>query len=270
MSLVKFVSRKYKSKNTIIKVGDAVFGNGKFPVIAGPCAVETENQVLSIAQSVKKAGAQIFRGGAFKPRTSPYSFQGLGKQGLHLLKKVRKETGLPIATEALDVETFDLVEEYADLIQIGTRNMQNFALLRRAGRSKKPVLLKRGMSATLEEWLMAAEYIMQEGNKNIILCERGIRTFVRHSRNTLDLSVIAAVKKESHLPVIVDPSHAAGVRDQIISLAYAAAAVNADGLMIEVHNNPEKALSDGLQSLYPDQFAALMGKIHSIHAIAGS
>jgi 3-deoxy-7-phosphoheptulonate synthase len=186
------------------------------------------------------------------------------------LGKVRKETGLLIATEVLDVETFGLVEEYADLIQIGTRNMQNFALLRRAGRSKKPILLKRGMSATLEEWLMAAEYIMQEGNKNIILCERGIRTFVRHSRNTLDLSVITAVKKESHLPVIADPSHAAGVRDQIISLAYAAAAVNADGLMIEVHNNPEKALSDGLQSLYPDQFTALMGKIHSIHAIAGS
>jgi len=267
MSIAKLVSREFKMENTCVKVGDVVFGNGNFPVIAGPCAVESENQVLSIAQSVKNAGAQIFRSGAFKPRTSPYSFQGLGKQGLELLAKVKQETGLPIATEAMDVETFDMVEEYADLVQIGTRNMQNFSLLRRAGKSKKPVLLKRGMSATLQEWLMAAEYIMHEGNKNIILCERGIRTFVRHSRNTLDLSVISVVKKESHLPVIVDPSHAAGVRDQVMPLACAAAAVNADGLIIEVHDNPEQALSDGQQSLYPDQFAALMGKINPIHAI---
>ena len=270
MSIGKLVSREYKQENTSIKIGDAVFGNGSFPVIAGPCAVETEAQVMSIAKSVKKAGAKIFRGGAYKPRTSPYSFQGLGEQGLELLGNVRKETGLPIVTEAMDVETFDLVEKHADLVQIGTRNMQNFALLKRAGKSKKPVLLKRGMSATLEEWLMAAEYIMQEGNENIILCERGIRTFVQHSRNTLDFSVILAVKKESHLPVIIDPSHATGVREQILSLSCAAAAVNADGLMVEVHNNPAQALSDGLQSLYPEQFATLMGKIDSIHAIIGS
>ena len=265
--MIKLVSRKYKPENTQVKIGDATFGNGTFPVIAGPCAVENETQVLSIAQLVKKHGAAIFRGGAFKPRTSPHSFQGLGKQGLELLKKVKQESGLCIATEAMDIETFDLVEEYADLVQIGARNMQNFSLLRRAGKSTKPVLLKRGMSATLSEWLMAAEYIMKEGNENIILCERGIRTFVRHSRNTLDLSVVPAVKKESHLPVIIDPSHAAGVRDQVTWLAFAAAAVNADGLIIEVHNNPEQALSDGLQSLYPDQFGQLMGKIDAIHAI---
>jgi 3-deoxy-7-phosphoheptulonate synthase len=267
MTIAKLVSRTYKADNTIIKVGNVVFGDGSFPVIAGPCAVETKDQVLFIAQSVKQSGAQIFRGGAFKPRTSPYSFHGLGKKGLELLGEVRQETGLFIATEAMDVETFDIVEEYADLVQIGTRNMQNFSLLKRAGKSTKPVLLKRGMSATLEEWLMAAEYIMQEGNANIILCERGIRTFVRHSRNTLDLSVIPAVKQESHLPVIVDPSHAAGVRDQVMPLACAATAVNADGLMIEVHNNPDQALSDGMQSLYPDQFAILMKNINSIHTV---
>ncbi|MCK4767988.1 MAG: 3-deoxy-7-phosphoheptulonate synthase, partial [Desulfobacula sp.] len=237
------------------------------PVIAGPCAVESEQQVLSIARSVKDAGAKLFRGGAFKPRTSPYSFQGLGKQGLKFLAKVREETGLPIVTEVMDVENFNLVEEYADVVQIGTRNMQNFSLLRRAGKSDRPVILKRGMSATLQEWLMAAEYIMEEGNTNIILCERGVRTFVRHSRNTLDLSVVPAAKKESHLPIIVDPSHAAGVRDQVIPLAYASAALGADGVMIEVHNNPEEAMSDGAQSLYPDQFVTVMEKMNAIHAI---
>jgi len=265
----KLVSREFKPENTQVKVGDAVFGNGSLPVIAGPCAVESERQVLSIARSVKDAGAKIFRGGAFKPRTSPYSFQGLGKKGLLLLAKVRKETGLPIATEVMDVETFDLVEEYADLVQIGTRNMQNFSLLRRAGKSDKPVLLKRGLSATLQEWLMAAEYILEKGNTNVILCERGVRTFVRHSRNTLDLSVVPAAKKESHLPVIVDPSHAAGVRDQVVSLALASAAVGSDGVMIEVHNHPEDALSDGAQSLYPDQFFSVMKKMKAIHAIIG-
>lgn len=263
----KLVSREFKQENTHIKVGDAVFGNGSFPVIAGPCAVESQNQVLSIAKSVKDAGAKLFRGGAFKPRTSPYSFQGLGKQGLVFLAKVREETGLPIVTEVMDVENFNLVEEYADVVQIGTRNMQNFSLLRRAGKSDRPVILKRGMSATLQEWLMAAEYIMEEGNTNIILCERGVRTFVRHSRNTLDLSVVPAAKKESHLPIIVDPSHAAGVRDQVIPLAYASAALGADGVMIEVHNNPEEAMSDGAQSLYPDQFVTVMEKMNAIHAI---
>jgi 3-deoxy-7-phosphoheptulonate synthase len=263
----KLVGREFQQENTIVKIGDAVFGNGSFPVIAGPCAVESEKQVLSIAKSVKAAGAKIFRGGAFKPRTSPYSFQGIGKKGLIFLAKVREEIGLPIATEVMDVETFDLVEEYADVIQIGTRNMQNFSLLRRAGNSARPVILKRGMSATLAEWLMAAEYIVEQGNINVILCERGVRTFVRHSRNTLDLSVVPAVKKESHLPVIVDPSHAAGIRDQVISLAHASAALGADGVMIEVHNHPEKALSDGPQSLYPDQFFTVMEKMKAIHAI---
>jgi len=263
----KLVSREFKQENTHVRVGDAVFGNASLPVIAGPCAVENETQVLTIAESVKKAGAQLFRGGAFKPRTSPYSFQGLGEKGLQLLAKVRQETGLPVVTEAMDVENFTLVEEYADIVQIGTRNMQNFSLLKRAGQSTRPVLLKRGLSATLQEWLMAAEYIMEEGNENIILCERGIRTFVRHSRNTLDLSVVPAAKKETHLPIIVDPSHAAGIRDQVIPLACACAALCADGVMIEVHNHPEEALSDGAQSLHPDQFSVLMSKMNAIHAI---
>ncbi len=263
----KLVSREFQPENTQVKIGDAVFGDGTMPVIAGPCAVESLDQVLSIARSVKAAGAKLFRGGAFKPRTSPYSFQGLGEQGLKFLAKVREETGLPVVTEVMDVENFDLIEAYVDVIQIGTRNMQNFSLLRRAGRSKLPVILKRGMSAMLQEWLMAAEYIMEEGNSNVILCERGIRTFVRHSRNTLDLSVVPAAKKESHLPIIVDPSHAAGVRDQVIPLAYASAALGADGQMIEVHNKPEEALSDGGQSLYPEQFAAVMKKMNAIRSI---
>ncbi len=266
----KLVSREFKQENTHVKVGDAVFGNGSLPIIAGPCAVESEDQVLSIARSVKDAGAQLFRGGAFKPRTSPYSFQGLGKKGLEFLAKVREETGLPIVTEVMDVENFSLVESYTDVIQIGTRNMQNFTLLKRAGKSEKPVILKRGMSAMLQEWLMAAEYIMEEGNDNVILCERGVRTFVRHSRNTLDLSVVPAAKKESHLPIIVDPSHAAGVRDQVISLAYASAALGADGVMIEVHNNPDEAMSDGAQSLYPEQFFTVMEKMTAIHKIIES
>lgn len=263
----KLVSREFKKESTRVEIGDAVFGDGSLPVIAGPCAVESESQVLSIAKSVKEAGAKLFRGGAFKPRTSPYSFQGLGKQGLKFLAKVREETGLPVVTEVLDVENFDIVEEYADVVQIGTRNMQNFSLLRRAGKSHRPVILKRGMSALLQEWLMAAEYIMEEGNNNVILCERGVRTFVKHSRNTLDLSVVPAVKKESHLPIIVDPSHAAGVRDQVVSLAYASAALGADGVMIEVHNTPEEALSDGAQSLYPDQFTRVLKKMNAIHKI---
>ncbi len=266
----KLVSREFQRENTQVKIGDAVFGDGTMPVIAGPCAVESLEQVLSIARSVKKAGALLFRGGAFKPRTSPYSFQGLGEQGLKFLATVREETGLPVVTEVMDVENFDLVEAYVDVIQIGTRNMQNFSLLRRAGRSKKPVILKRGMSAMLQEWLMAAEYIMEEGNSNVILCERGIRTFVRHSRNTLDLSVVPAAKKESHLPIIVDPSHAAGVREQVIPLAYASAALGADGQMIEVHNTPDEALSDGAQSLYPEQFTAVMKKMNAIRAIIGA
>ena len=266
----KLVSREFQQENTLVKVGNAVFGDGSLPVIAGPCAVESEEQLLSIAGSVKEAGASLLRGGAFKPRTSPYSFQGMGEEGLKLLSRAREETGLPVVTEVLDVENFDLVEAYADVIQIGTRNMQNFSLLRRAGKSHRPVILKRGMSALLQEWLMAAEYIMEEGNCNVILCERGVRTFVRHSRNTLDLSVVPAVKKESHLPVIVDPSHASGVRDQVIPLAHASAALGADGVMIEVHNKPEEAVSDGAQSLYPGQFADVMRKMNAIHTIVGN
>ncbi len=264
----KLVSREVQHDNTIVKIGDAVFGDGSLPVIAGPCAIESEDQALAIAVAVKKAGALLFRGGAFKPRTSPYSFQGLGKKGLEILAKVREKTGLPVVTEIMDIGHFGMVEEFADLVQLGTRNMQNFSLLKRAGKSSVPVMLKRGMSATLEEWLMAAEYIMEEGNDRVILCERGIRTFVKHSRNTLDLSVISAVKKESHLPVIVDPSHAAGVRDQVMPLAFASSAMGADGLMIEVHNKPEQALSDGAQSLYPQQFESLMEKVNKIHDIA--
>jgi 3-deoxy-7-phosphoheptulonate synthase len=265
----KLVSREFQKENTCIKVGDAVFGDNTMPVIAGPCAVENQEQILSIAKSVKKAGAKLFRGGAFKPRTSPYAFQGLGEQGLKYLSNVRKKTGLPIVTEVLDLINFDLVEEYADIIQIGARNMQNFSLLKRAGKAKKPILLKRGMSAKLQEWLMAAEYIMEEGNNDIIFCERGIRTFVTHSRNTLDLSIVPAVKKESHLPIIVDPSHATGVRGQVFPMACACAAVGADGILIEVHNKPKQAQCDGAQSLYPDQFSKLMKTINTIHETVG-
>ena len=266
----QLVSREFKQEATRIRVGDAVFGDGSMPVIAGPCAVESREQILSIADSVKAAGAKLLRGGAFKPRTPPYSFQGLGEKGLELLALAREKTGLPFVTEVMDTDNFDLVESYADVIQIGTRNMQNFSLLRRAGKSTKPVVLKRGMSALLKEWLMAAEYIVEEGNPNVILCERGIRTFVQHSRNTLDLSVIPAIRKESHLPVIVDPSHACGVRDQVVNLAYASAAMGCDGVMLEVHNQPDQALSDGAQSLYPDQFTQVLTRMNAIHAIAGA
>jgi 3-deoxy-7-phosphoheptulonate synthase len=251
-------------KDTVVPVGNAAIGNGHLTLVAGPCAIESEDQALTIARIVKSAGAQIFRGGAFKPRTSPYSFQGLGEEGLRILARVRDKTGLPVVTEAMDHEVFDLVEDYADAVQIGTRNMQNFSLLRRAGQSSKPVILKRGMSSTIEEWLMAAEYILEGGNSNVILCERGIRTFANHSRNTLDLSAVLAVSKESHLPVIVDPSHAAGRREQVIPLSRAAVALGVHGLMIEVHHEPEKALSDGGQSLYPKQLHELCGEVRSM------
>ncbi len=260
----KLVSREFQPEGTVIQVGEVSIGNGHLALIAGPCAVESEEQALTIARAVSKAGARLFRGGAFKPRTSPYSFQGLGEEGLRILALVRNETGLPVVTEALDHKIFDLVEEYADVIQIGTRNMQNYSLLRRAGQSQKPILLKRGMAATIEEWLMAAEYILEGGNTKVILCERGVRTFAHHSRNTLDLSAVSVVCKESHLPVIVDPSHAAGRRDQVIPLSRAAVAVGAHGLMVEVHHAPEEALSDGAQSLYPEQFEALCEQIQSI------
>lgn len=263
----KLVSREFKPEDTVIQVGDVCIGSGGLTIIAGPCAIESESQALTIAGHVKRSGAQLFRGGAFKPRTSPYSFQGLGQEGLKILARVRENTGMPVVTEVMDFETFELVEHYADVIQIGTRNMQNFSLLKRAGRAKKPILLKRGMAATIDEWLMAAEYILEGGNSNVILCERGVRTFVHHSRNTLDLSAVPVVRKESHLPIIVDPSHAAGRRDQVIPLSRASVAVGAHGLMVEVHHDPAKALSDGGQSLYPDQFEMLCRHVRSIYHI---
>jgi 3-deoxy-7-phosphoheptulonate synthase len=260
----KLVSREMKRQDSIIQLPGLEVGRGRFVVMAGPCAVESESQALTIAARVKAVGAQVFRGGAYKPRTSPYSYQGLGKKGLEILKKVRQETGLLIVTEAMDQDSLRLVAECADIIQIGARNMQNFSLLRCAGRTGRPILLKRGMYATLEEWLMAAEYIMAEGNPQVILCERGVRGIGEHTRNLLDLATIPAVRRESHLPIIVDPSHAAGRRDLVAPLARAAVAAGADGLIIEVHHEPEKAMSDGAQSLYPEQFEALMQEISGL------
>jgi 3-deoxy-7-phosphoheptulonate synthase len=263
----KQVSREFHSENTIIQVGDVPIGEGYLVIMAGPCAIESEKQALTIAEKVKECGANMFRGGAFKPRTSPYTFQGMGEEGLKILAKIRKEIGIPVVTEVIDLETFDMVEHYSDIIQIGTRNMQNFSLLKRAGKATRPILLKRGMSATIDEWLMAAEYILEAGNREVILCERGVRTFVRHSRNTLDLSAIPYVRNESHLPIIVDPSHAAGRREQVIPLSRAAIAAEAHGLIVEVHHEPENALSDGAQSLYPEQFALLCRQVQSIFDI---
>ena len=260
----KLVSRETQPEDTQVRVGNALIGNSGFTVIAGPCAVEGEKQALVTAQAVKEAGATIFRGGAFKPRTSPYSFQGLGLEGLKILARVREETGLPVVTEAVDQPSLEMIEEYADMIQIGTRNMQNFSLLRMAGKARKPVMLKRGMSATIDEWLMAAEYLMEEGNHQVVLCERGVRTFARHSRNTLDLSAVPVVRKESHLPVLVDPSHAAGRRDQVMPLSRASLVVGAHGIMVEVHHDPERAMSDGAQSLYPEQFTQLQNQLQAI------
>ena len=265
----KLVSRETKSEDTLVAVGNVTIGNGNLTIIAGPCAIESETQAMTIAHHVKKSGAHLFRGGAFKPRTSPYSFQGLGEEGLKILSRVREDTGMPVVTEVMDEGTFDLVEHYADIVQIGTRNMQNFSLLKRAGASYRPIMLKRGMAATIEEWLMAAEYIMARGNHQVILCERGVRTFVHHSRNTLDLSAVPVVKKESHLPIVVDPSHAAGRRDQVLPLSRAAAAANAHGLMVEVHHQPDQALSDGAQSLYPEQFDLLCDQVMTIFTVCG-
>jgi 3-deoxy-7-phosphoheptulonate synthase len=261
----KLVSREVKPRDTIIDVGGVSIGNGHLTIMAGPCALESETQAMTIAEKVKAAGAHIFRGGAYKPRTSPYTFQGLGEEGLKILAKIRETFGMPVITEVMDNETFDLVEAYADIVQIGTRNMQNFSLLKRAGQSNRPIFLKRGMSATLDEWLMAAEYILQGGNTNVMLCERGVRTFVRHSRNTLDLSVVPVIRRESHLPVIVDPSHASGKRDQVLPLSLASVAAGAHGLMVEVHHEPDNALSDGAQSLYPEQFEQLCRHARAVH-----
>jgi len=266
----KLVGRELKEETTVIDLGDGVrIGGKELAIIAGPCAVESREQTRAVAASVSAAGARLFRGGAYKPRTSPYSFQGLAESGLEILAEVRQDFGLKIVTEAIDVECLDLVERYSDVIQIGARNMQNFSLLRRAGRSHRPVLLKRGIAATLDELLMAAEYILAEGNYNVILCERGIRTFTDHTRNTLDLSVIPAVQRLSHLPIIVDPSHGTGRREKVIPLSRAAIAVGADGLMIEVHDHPELALSDGNQSIEPPEFEQLMGEIRQIAPVLG-
>src|ERR1700678_2786506 len=262
----KLVSRDVKQENTIIRFPGtaATIGGPGLAIVAGPCGIETREQAFAVAERVHRAGAQFFRGGAYKPRTSPYSFQGLGEEGLRIMAEIRQQFGLKIITEAIDNESLDLVDEYADVIQIGARNMQNFSLLKRAGRAKKPVLLKRGMSATLEEFLMAAEYILSEGNYNVALCERGVRTFADHTRNTLDLSVVPAVQRLSHLPILVDPSHGTGKRDKVHPMALAAVAAGASGLMVEVHPNPDRALSDGAQSLFPDQFRELADESRAI------
>lgn len=265
----KLVSRDVKPENTVITFADsdATMGGGNFAVVGGPCAVESRKQAFAVAERVARAGAQFFRGGAYKPRTSPYAFQGLGVEGLKILAEIRSEFGLRIVTEAIDHESLELVEEYADVVQIGARNMQNFSLLKRAGRCGKPVMIKRGMSATLEEFLMAAEYVMSEGNYQVILCERGVRTFADHTRNTLDLSIVPAVQRVSHLPILVDPSHGTGKRNKILPMSRAATAVGADGLIVEVHCDPDRALSDGVQSIYPDQFDELMAEVRQIAAV---
>ena len=267
----KLASRDVKEEDTVVRFAgsNASIGGHNLAVIAGPCSIESREQAFAIAEQVAAAGAQFFRGGAYKPRTSPYAFQGLGIEALKIMAEIREKFGLRIVTEALDTETLDLVAEWADVIQIGARNMQNFSLLKKAGRLRKPVLIKRGMSATLEEFLMAAEYVMSEGNYEVILCERGVRTFTDHTRNTLDLSIVPALRHVSHLPILVDPSHGTGRRDSVLPMARAAVAAGADGVIVEVHNHPEAALSDGPQSLYPAQFATMMSEIEKIAPVVG-
>jgi 3-deoxy-7-phosphoheptulonate synthase len=264
----KLITLDLRPERTVVDLGDgARIGDGSLAIIAGPCAIENSKQAFAIADVVQRSGAKFFRGGAFKPRTSPYAFSGLGEAALKILADIRKEFGLKIVSEALDESNVDLVEKYADMIQIGARNMQNFTLLRRVGRSKMPVLLKRGMAATLEEWLLAAEYIMAEGNYNIVLCERGVRTFAQHTRNTLDLAAVPAVRKISHLPVIVDAAHGTGRSYMVTPLARAGVAVGADGLMIEVHGKPDEALSDGAQSLMFDEYEQMVREVRQIHDV---
>src|SRR6476619_1007066 len=263
----KLITLDLRPEKTIVRVGDAAIGGEELAIIAGPCAIESRAQAFAIAETVRRSGARFFRGGAYKPRTSPYAFQGLGEEGLKILAEVRETYGLKIVTEALDEAGVDLVERYGDMIQIGARNMQNFTLLRRAGRSRMPVLLKRGLSATLDEWLLAAEYVMAEGNYQIVLCERGIRTFAQHTRNTLDLSAIPAVRRISHLPVIVDPSHGTGKNFMVTPLARAGVAVGADGLIIEVHDQPDHALCDGAQALTLEQYEELVSEVRSIYEV---
>lgn len=266
----KLAAREFHEDDTVVDVGGAKIGAGqKLAVMAGPCSFEDEAQVLAIARAVKSAGASFMRGGLFKPRTSPFSFQGLQDGGVKIMQAARAETGLKFVTEALDERSLDLVEEHADMIQIGARNMQNFTLLRKAGMASKPVLLKRGMSATLEEWLTAADYVLSGGNKNVVLCERGVRGFATHTRNTLDLSAVPAVKELSHLPIIVDPSHGTGFRNYVPPMALAAVAAGADGIMVEVHNDPEHAKSDGAQSMFIEQFNDLMARIPAVARAVG-
>lgn len=265
----KLAGRTFQKEDTLIDVNGTVIGSNNVIVMAGPCAVENEEQIFSIAELISKSGAKFLRGGAFKPRSSPYSFQGLGKEGLRLLRKAADKYNLLVVTEILDGSQIDMIEEYADILQIGTRNMQNYSLLSTVGKSSKPVMLKRGLSATIEEWLMAAEYILFNGNKNVLLCERGIRTFETYTRFTFDLAAIPVVHKKSHLPVVADPSHATGFRDKVIPMARAAVAAGADGLLIEVHNNPEAALSDGPQALMPSEFEDLMKQVKLIAEVIG-
>jgi 3-deoxy-7-phosphoheptulonate synthase len=263
----KLITLDLRPDRTVVDVGGAKIGNGSLAIIAGPCAVESRQQAFATAESVARSGAKFFRGGAFKPRTSPYSFSGLGEEALKILGEIRQEFGLKIVSEALDSETVDLVEKHADMIQIGARNMQNFTLLKRVGRSQLPVLLKRGMAATLEEWLLAAEYIMTEGNYQIVLCERGVRTFAQHTRNTLDLAAVPAVRRISHLPVIVDAAHGTGRSYMVTPLARAAVAVGADGVMVEVHSRPDEALSDGAQALTLSEYEQMTRELDAIHKV---
>ncbi len=267
----KLASRDVKEEDTVVRFAgtDAAIGGDALAIVAGPCSIESKEQAFSIAEQVAASGAQFFRGGAYKPRTSPYAFQGLGLEALRIMAEIRERFGLRIVTEAIDNESLDLVAEWADVVQIGARNMQNFSLLKRAGKLRKPVLIKRGLSATLEEFLMAAEYVMSEGNYEVILCERGVRTFADHARNTLDLSIIPAIQRLSHLPILVDPSHATGKRDSVLPMARAAVASGGDGILVEVHDHPEKALSDGPQSIYPAQFAAMMDELEQIAPVVG-
>ena len=260
----KKANRKFHPEDSVVTVGDVKIGGGNFAVIAGPCSVESEAQICEVAEDVKASGAKLLRGGAFKPRTSPYSFQGMGAPGLDLMMEARAKTGLPIVTEIMDPRMADLFEREVDVVQVGARNMQNFELLKEVGKMSKPILLKRGLSSTYEEWIMSAEYIMAEGNENVILCERGVRTFETYTRNTLDVSAIPAIKQMSHLPIVVDPSHAAGMYWMVEPLALAATAIGCDGLIIEVHNDPPHAKCDGQQSLTPAKFDALMRKVTSL------
>ena len=265
----KLASRTFKNDDTLIKIKDVVVGGNEVVMMAGPCSVENEDQIFAIAEIVAKSGAKILRGGAFKPRTSPYSFHGLGEEGLKLLRKAADKYNLLVITEVMESAQIKLIEEYTDIFQVGARNMQNFSLLRDLGKTSTPIMLKRGLSATVEDWLMSAEYILANGNKEVMLCERGIRTFETFTRNTFDLSAIPVVHKRSHLPVIADPSHATGLRDKVLPMARAAVAAGADGLMVEVHNDPEKALSDGPQALLPEQYVDLMKQVKMIAEVIG-